>query len=233
MARNKKLAELQKERAAQNKAKKAPEKLWQLPPNPHMPLLKGPTKENQRKVRSPTESLFQFKITLKNIEPPIWRRILVPDGTLNDLHYQIQRAFGWQNDHMHQFLIDKIYYCESAGDSYDNSQDETDVLLSDLIDTASRKKPRWEYEYDFGDSWKHLIQYEKSPPRDPHEKYPQCLDGARACPPEDCGGTYGYDDLLEALADPEHPDHEDKQEWLGEFNPEAFDAKAATKAMGR
>jgi hypothetical protein len=176
---------------------------------------------------------YQFKITLLDIMPAIWRRIQVPDCPLADLHEYIQAAFGWRNYHMHQFDIDGERYGPPAPDDMDfglEMIDETGVTLGKLIPKSGRKS-RWIYEYDFGDGWRHEILFEGFPPADPKAKYPQCVEGARACPPEDCGGPWGYADYLAAIGDPQHERHEELLEWRGPCDPEAFDAKAATKAM--
>jgi len=180
-----------------------------------------------------TGLLFQFKITLLDIKPAIWRRIQVPDCTLTDLHEFIQAAFGWENYHLHQFEIDGVQYSQPApdGDDFDmDFEDETDVLLSKLL-PKSAKRCQWVYEYDFGDGWRHEVLFEGFPPSDPKAKPPLCLEGERACPPEDCGGPPGYADYLEAIADLEHEQHDEMLEWRGPFDPEAFDAKKATKEM--
>jgi hypothetical protein len=150
-----------------------------------------------------TDLLFQFKITLLNIKPAIWRRIQVPDCTLVDLHEYIQAAFGWENYHLQQFQIDGMWYSQPAPDGDDfgmEFEDETDVLLSKLLPKSSRKA-RWIYEYNFGDGWRHEVLFEGFPPIDPKAKYPLCLEGERACPPEDCGGPPGFANYLDAIAD--------------------------------
>ena len=177
--------------------------------------------------------LHQFKVTLLDIRPSIWRRIQVPNCTLLDLHEYIQAAFGWENYHLHQFQIDGICYSQPAPDGDDfgmEFEDETNVYLSKLLPKSSRK-PRWMYEYDFGDGWRHEVLFEGFPVIDPKVKYPLCLEGERACPPEDCGGPPGYADYLEAIADPDHEQHEEMLRWRGPFDPEVFDAKKATKEM--
>ncbi len=182
-----------------------------------------------------TELLFQFKITLLDIQPAIWRRIQIPDCTLVDLHEYIQAAFGWENYHLHQFEIDGVQYRQSAqnGDEFDaDFEDETDVLLSKLL-PKSKKKVRWLYEYDFGDGWRHEVLFEGFPPLNPKTKPPVCLEGERACPPEDCGGPPGYADYLDAICDPKHERHEEMLEWRGPFDPSVFDMKKATKQMRR
>ena len=119
-----------------------------------------------------------------------------------------------------------------VGDDFDmDFEGETDVLLSKLLPKASRKA-QWIYEYDFGDGWRHEILFEGFPLADPKAKYPQCVEGERACPPEDCGGPWGYADYLAALADPQHEQHEEMLDWIGgSFDPEEFDPALATKSM--
>ncbi len=182
-----------------------------------------------------TDHLFQFKITLLDINPAIWRRIQVPDCTLADLHDYIQAAFGWENCHLHQFEIDGVRYSQPApgGDDFDmDFEDEAEVPLGKLL-PKSPKRTRWVYEYDFGDGWRHEVLFEGFPPSDPKAKSPLCLEGGRACPPEDCGGPPGYEDYLAAIADPQDEQHEELLELRGPFDPEAFDAKQATKEMGK
>jgi hypothetical protein len=191
--------------------------------------LEAPT--TRRRSPAKTDLLFQFKIMLLDIKPAIWRRIQVSDCTLTDLHENIQAAFGWESCHLHQFEIDGVQYSQPAPDGDDmDFEDEMDVLLSKLLPNSSRKA-RWIDEYDFGDCWRHEILFEGFPPSDPKVKSPLCLEGERACPPEDCGGPCGYGDYLDALADPRHERHEEKLEWRGPFDPEGFDAKQKTKAM--
>jgi Plasmid pRiA4b ORF-3-like protein len=191
------------------------------------------TPKTRKRRPARTDLLFQFRITLLDIKPAIWRRIQVPDCTLVDLHDYIQAAFGWENYHLHQFEIDGVRYSQPApdGDDFDlDFEDETDILLSKLLPKASRKA-RWIYEYDFGDGWRHDVLFEGHPPKDPKAKTPLCLEGERACPPEDCGGPWGYCDYLAAIVDPQHEQHEEMLEWRGAFDPEAFDANQATKEM--
>lgn len=176
---------------------------------------------------------YQFKVTLLDIKPPIWRRIQIPDCTLAVLHAYIQVAFGWWNYHLHQFLIDGKRYGLPAPKDFDFGNamvDESSVLLSKLIPKSGRRS-RWIYEYDFGDGWCHEVLFEGFPPADPKTKYPLCLEGERACPPEDCGGPWGYSEYLVAIADPQHEQHEEMLQWRGPSGPEAFDAKKATKEM--
>ncbi|MDB5343060.1 MAG: Plasmid pRiA4b ORF-3-like protein [Schlesneria sp.] len=136
--------------------------------------------------------VYQFKITILEIKPAIWRRIQILDCTLGDLHRYIQAAFGWENYHMHEFKIDGVSYTQPLSDAGMfgmESEDETEAYLSKLIPKSNRK-PLWDYIYDFGDDWGHQIQFEGFLPVDPKVKYPSCVDGKRACPPEDCGGPW-------------------------------------------
>ncbi|MBS0265621.1 MAG: plasmid pRiA4b ORF-3 family protein, partial [Planctomycetes bacterium] len=165
------------------------------------------------------------------------RRIQVRDCTLDQLHEHIQTAMGWENCHLHEFDIQGERYgdpqllSEGVGDFV--GIDSTKTRLSDIL-PAGTQPLGFRYTYDFGDGWDHDILYEGRPPCDPQVKYPVCLEGANACPPEDSGGVPGYENLLEALRDPKHEDHERLCEWVGDdFDPAAFDEKAATKAMQR
>lgn len=158
-------------------------------------------------------------------EPIIWRRVQVPsDVLLPDLHKIIQTAMGWENAHLHQFITkdDEIYALPSDDDwTIVPVKDYQKVKLEDVL---KDKKDSMIYEYDFGDSWNHLILLEKILPFDKKIRYPVCIDGEMNCPPEDCGGVWGYEEMLEVLEDPEDEEYEEYLEWLGEeFDPEYFD----------
>ena len=191
----------------------------------------------RRSTRSTTKApvIYQFKISLRDIRPLIWRRIQAADGTLADLHDHIQAAMGWDNAHLFQFRIeDKCYASPEMLEGPFADEDVVDarrMRLSKLLKQQT-KGIRFEYEYDFGDSWMHDIAYEGCEPAGPRIKYPRCTDGALACPPEDIGGPWGYCDFLEIIANPKHPRHRNLREWLGgDFDPLHFDAKRATTAM--
>jgi hypothetical protein len=176
----------------------------------------------------PDGLIYQLKVTLQGTKPPIWRRILVPDTiTLPKLHQVLQVAMGWTDSHLHSFAQgDEIYGEPFEGMDYMRS--ESRVKLNSLL---QQEKDTITYEYDFGDSWEHKIVLEKILPPDPSMKLPVCTAGKLACPPEDCGGTWGYYNLLDVLADPAHPEHEDMKEWIGgDIDPESFDL-AGTNAM--
>lgn len=189
--------------------------------------------KSRKQASKKSGQLFQFKITLLDIRPPIWRRIQIPDCTLAELHDYIQVAFGWWNCHLHQFEIDGQRYSQPSpdGDDYElDFKDETNLLISKLL-PKSGTRTRWIYEYDFGDGWRHEILFEGCPPKDSKAKYPLCLEGKRACPPEDCGGPWGYANLLEVIGNPKHEEHAEMLEWIGPFDPDAFDAKKVTREM--
>lgn len=180
--------------------------------------------------------VYQIKITLLGSNPPIWRRILVKDCTLDELHYHIQRAMGWTNSHLHQFKDGKKYYSDPRlmEESFFEmeSEDSTVVKISDLFPERARRR-RLKYEYDFGDSWEHEVLFERRIPAQKGVKYPLCVDGARACPPEDVGGVWGYADFIVAMQNPTNERHRELRNWYGreKFDPEAFDPNEATRRM--
>ena len=174
-------------------------------------------------VKKQPDSIYQLKVTLNKSKPPIWRRIQVnSDITLYKLHQILQVVMGWFNVHLHQFIIRGKYYGIPDPDDPDfEIKNEKRVKLNQIV---SRVGDKFIYEYDFGDGWEHIILLEKVLQPEAGVHYPICLKGKRACPPEDCGGIWGYNDLLEAIQDPAHPEHEDMLEWLGgSFDPEEFD----------
>ncbi len=196
-------------------------------------------RHNRRKAKAekPTGQIYQFKITLLDTKPTIWRRIQIPDCKLNTLHYHIQAAMGWTNCHLHHFIIGRQRYGipKWLDDPVLGSRviDSTRIMLSDLL-PAGGKKLKVEYTYDMGDDWEHEVLFEGCPKPDPKVRYPLCLEGERACPPEDCGGVPGYEHLLDVLADPKHEEHRDLTNWVGgHFDPEAFDREIATVRMIR
>jgi hypothetical protein len=187
-----------------------------------------------RKPRTEAQ-IYQLKITLKNTKPPIWRRVQVPhDISLATLHDIIQDTMGWEDCHMHQFKIGKIYFGLSYPDDFDGITTTKDEERATLGEVIVKPKTKFVYEYDFGDSWEHEVVLEKMLAPEPGVKYPRCIDGKRACPPEDCGGAWGYAGFVEAIQNPKHPEHEDMMEWIGDsFDPEAFDLEKVNRALRR
>lgn len=199
------------------------------------------------------KQVHELKITLRGSKPPIWRLVAVPsDIRLSDLHCVIQIVMGWDNYHLHQFVArntkpkpapEKLRSLGRSGqweklaefmrrDRYisdirfelEDIEDERKVKLAEL---APAVKNKFTYEYDFGDGWDHAVEVVKVGPPAEGIKYPVCLDGKYACPPEDCGGIWGYYEKLEILKNPKNKDYKDIREWmpLG-FNPERFNLEA-------
>ncbi len=172
---------------------------------------------------------YQIKVTLRGTKPPIWRRILVrPELRLGTFHHVLGTAMGWLGGHLHEFVARGITWgprnrFDDPWDDGAGPEDESKATVGDLF-TGVKSKAR--YVYDFGDDWTHNLVLEKILPVAPMESIASCIGGARACPPEDCGGVWGYYDLLDALADPDHPDHKSALRWPGRFDPEAFSADA-------
>lgn len=181
-----------------------------------------------------TSKIYQIQIALKGFKPKIWRRLLVPsDLLLSDFHKIIQITMGWTNSHLHQFIKNRTFYTVRMQD--DDLWDEmgnVDYKKIKVSDLLKKEKEKIVYEYDFGDGWEHDIILEKILPIDRNTKYPICLTGKNNCPPEDCGGVWGYADMLEVLKDPEHEEYESYIEWLGEeFNPKYFDKEEVNKLL--
>ncbi len=176
------------------------------------------------KKQAKPEEIHQLKVTLKHFRPPIWRRILVTgDTTLDGLHQILQAAMGWTDSHLHQFKVRGKFYGVPNDDYLDwlEMLDEEKFNLNEIV---KGERGKFVYKYDFGDSWEHDVVVEKILPPEPGMHYPICIKGRRACPPEDVGGVWGYAEFLDALRDPEHPEHEGYWEWVGgEFDPEYFD----------
>jgi hypothetical protein len=173
---------------------------------------------------------FQIKISLKDIKPPIWRRILVsPEIKLDRLHDVLQIVMGWTNSHLHQFET-PLGFIADPSFGLEETKSSKKITLQSVL---SRPKSHIRYEYDFGDGWEHQIQLEKVVELD-DPVLAVCLGGVRACPPEDCGGPWGYGNMLAILKDPKHPEYESMTEWIGpKFNPEFFDIKAINKRLAR
>jgi hypothetical protein len=176
-----------------------------------------------------------LKITLRELRPPVWRRVRVPaDITLRRLHRVIQATMGWQDYHLHEFEIGDRRYGEPDDDALPGDErtfNESNVKLGALVDRGAR---RFRYTYDFGDGWEHDVVVEKVEPLDAEQPCPALIKGERACPPEDCGGVYGYLRLLEVLADPADEEHAELREWAGEdFDPERLDLEAINRDLAR
>ncbi len=186
-------------------------------------------------------TISQFKVTLLDISPPIWRRIQVPTNySFWDLHVAIQDAMGWNDSHLHHFEVLRKGAHRPAYFGVPFDDDEIDAhhrpkagWSRSVADFITLERPICEYVYDFGDDWRHRVELEGIIRAQPGVRYPICIDGARACPPDDCGGPPGYENLLEILSDAAHPEYEETSRWLrsikgikGKFDPEHFDPTA-------
>ena len=179
-----------------------------------------------------TPPVYTLKITLAGTDPVVWRRITVRgDIVLSELHYVIQAAMGWTNSHLHQFIVGNEYYGEPDQDFEEPMKEEGEYSLADI---APRKGFKFQYEYDFGDSWIHEIKVENIDRETPNHLHPVCEDGERNCPPEDVGGIWGFAELLEAVKTPKHPRRKEFKEWLGEtFKPDALNLKKINTELKR
>jgi len=177
--------------------------------------------------RSVGKTVVALKVTLRDIKPPVWRRLVLPGTmTLAELHEAIQAAMGWHGGHLHAFdIAGRQYGDPRTVHVVDDMDDETRLTLNGLLRSGVA---RFTYTYDLGDNWQHQVLIERTQPALDTGRYPACVAGRRNCPPEDCGGPWGYAELLAAIADPTHPEHADRRAWLGEdFDPDEFDVDAA------
>jgi len=189
-------------------------------------------KAKDSSVPTKPEAVYQLKVTLDGIKPSIWRRIQVRgDITLFKLHKILQVVMGWQDYHLHQFVIN--------GESYSVISIEADMLGDDFKDEKKFRlkrvipgeKFKFTYEYDFGDGWDHTILVEKILRPAEELKAPVCLKGKRSVPPEDCGGKGGYHKVLKALKNPSRPENAQLLEWLDKYDPEYFDADKVNERL--
>lgn len=178
-----------------------------------------------------TKNIYQFKIVLRDIKPTIWRVIQVPETyTFWDLSVAIQNAMGWGGGHLHSFTMKD----PTTGKETEIGMPDEEYEDAEVLPEWEQKIGKWftkenkdaEYVYDFGDNWKHDVHLEKIVPAEEGIEYPKCIYGERACPPEDCGSTPGYERILEILNDKNHKEYKETLEWLGgKYDPESFDAK--------
>lgn len=173
------------------------------------------------------KDVLQLEISLIDSSPKIWRRILVKKNTsFYKLHHIMQIAMGWQNYHLYEFNVDG-YRIGEPDLEFDDFQENDKIIASSeltLEQVIDRTKLKFDYEYDFGDGWQHQILIEKFLPIDKNFNYPTCTEGNLNCPPEDCGGIFGFYNLLEILADKEHSEREEMLEWVGKnYDSESID----------
>ena len=177
-----------------------------------------------------TSQILQCHVWLLDSEPPIWRSFEVSDQiTLDALHGVLQQVMGWKFSHLYDFKIGGERYASPLPAPLDATLDSTVPLLASL---KLKKDTNFTYTYDFGDGWRHQITVADILPWRDNVQLPRCLEGDRACPPEDCGGVWGYEGLLERLADPEDPDYEELLDWIGvDFDSERFDVNAVNARL--
>ncbi|MBU2579315.1 plasmid pRiA4b ORF-3 family protein [Patescibacteria group bacterium] len=175
--------------------------------------------------------VYQFKISIDDINPLIWRQIQVPETySFWDLHVAIQDVMPWQDYHLHRFeIVDPCTKMKVEIGIPDEEWMDTKELPGweqKIAEYFSMENNSADYIYDFGDDWYHKIKLEKILARDKNINYPVCVAGERACPPEDCGGVCGYENLLQAIKNPKHEQHRELLEWIGgKFDPEFFEPK--------
>jgi Plasmid pRiA4b ORF-3-like protein len=174
------------------------------------------------------QAVYELKVTLEGTSPPVWRRLRVPcQISLADLHLVLQAVMGWENDHLYEFEVGKRRIGEPSRDGGNRREDASHIQLRHV---AARRGARLTYVYDFGDDWQHELIVEKTACPDAEPGKAVCIAGERACPPEDCGGIWGYAELLDALDDPANPHLTERVEWLqdvhGSFDPEHFELDA-------
>jgi len=182
---------------------------------------------------SMNEKIYQIHILLKNSKPRIWRRVIISSDTLlSDLHKIIQTVMGWDNCHLHQFRKGNQFYQIPYDDDVWFGFSTIDYTGMQIDQLLLHEGDKIMYDYDFGDGWEHEIRLERILHPDTPLKFPVCIKGKRNCPPEDCGGVWGYDDLLEILANPQHEEYEEIMEWLGgEFDPDYFNLEEINEML--
>ena len=176
-----------------------------------------------KKATAP-DRILQLKVVLRNIQPRIWRRLLVESNrTFAHLHAVLQWSFGWRESHLHDFEVAGVRVAEPEPD-FDEGAPPKNPRTTRLSDLVTGGVTRFLYRYDFGDDWEHDIEVEQVLPPDPNVRYPVCLEGARSAPPEDVGGVSGYESFLVVWRDPSDPEYAETRTWAGDrFDPERFD----------
>jgi len=180
------------------------------------------------------KKIYQVKISLRGSKPNIWRRLLIPsDLLLADLHKTIQTSMGWMNSHLHQFIKGRTYYrARVEEDDFWDELDNVDYKKIKISGLFKNEKDKIIYEYDFGDGWQHDILLEKILVDDGKIKFPVCLKGKMNCPPEDCGGIWGFKNMLQILQEPKHEEYDSYLEWLGgDYDPEEFDIEFVNELL--
>jgi hypothetical protein len=183
--------------------------------------------------RKLAHTVVQLLVELDDVEPAVWRRLLIPGATtLGGVHQMLQSAIGWSDSHLHSFLIGGTSYGTADDDDLDDEDEEQVDETSITLLEALGRHDRFVYEYDFGDGWTHQITVETRLPQADRLRFAVCLAGQSACPPEDVGGPEGYRDFLVAMGDPAHEEHAQFLEWVGgSFDPDSFDIARVNVAL--
>jgi hypothetical protein len=179
--------------------------------------------------------IYQLKITLKEVKPPVWRRVEVPANMkLNDLNYLILNVMGWGGGHLTSFEFGREEYVNDTAFMFEELDLEGLPMSKTRLDKVlTTEKQKGIFTYDFGDDWRHEVLLEKILPAEKGVSYPRCTAGKRACPPDDCGGPWGYAEFLKAIQDPKHPEHEELLDWIGgAFDAEEFDLEGVNEGLG-
>jgi hypothetical protein len=189
-----------------------------------------PKKKSVAVERQTGALIYEVQVTLDHITPPIWRRFTVPAAiTLEQFHAALLAVMGWSGGHLYEFRVRGETYGdpEALGDP-----DVTPAAVMTLAQAVHRRQGTFYYVYDWGDEWWHQIKLRDYRPQAPGETVPRILDGARACPPEDVGGVWGYGDFLEAVQNPTHPEHAAMLSWVGgSWDPEHFDRELLQRRL--
>jgi hypothetical protein len=195
--------------------------------SPGVDTLRSKRSSTRRSKVAPKTVSYQLKVTLRGSRPPIWRRLVVRgDILLSELHHMLQVSMGWFDAHLHDFRNRQNRYGDPK--LLEGVIDESETSLRQI---APRKGDRFIYTYDFGDNWEHEVLVEEID-QDNASALSRCLGGRNACPPEDCGGVFGYLNLLESLTDPNHPNHNEAREWVDvDFDPKRFDVATVNNLL--
>ena len=182
--------------------------------------------------KSEQVAVYELRVKLLDVAPEVWRRVLVPrDITLENLHLVVQRAMGWDNEHLHEFQIGRKRYSRPNPNHLGLGEPPVNESIVRLNGVA-KPNAKFRYQYDFGDEWIHEVAIEREIQSESNERKAICTEGENSCPPEDCGGAYGYANMLEILRDTQHEEYSHMREWLGEeFDPRNFDMQLANHGL--
>ena len=178
--------------------------------------------------KRPQDQIFTLHVSLEDVSPSVWRRLMVPGlFTLDKLHSVLQLVMGWQMSHLYDFEINKERYAEP--DDFDETKVKS---LAVSLTAAVKEQKTFFYNYDFGDSWRHKITVEEIQTRNEVFNYPICIGGENACPPEDCGGVPGFEELKKTIANKKSSEHQQMLQWVGGYyDPKSFDANRINRDM--